>query len=169
MDAPSRAASGVARRRTLGGSAMTLMRRYPPLGDVTLRDAIDRLFDERFMRPLWRWDGERPTSPALDVYTTQEAVIARVALPGVKPEDVDVAIADDMVTIRGSFEEQKETTDAGYLHKELSRGAFSRSFVLPTPVKAEAATATFQDGLLTLNMPKTEEVKPRHVKVEVKS
>lgn len=148
---------------------MTFMRRYSPLGDVTLRDAMDRLFDERLLRPIWRWDGERETSPALDVYTTQEAVIARVALPGVRPEDVDVAIADDLVTIRGSFEEQKETTEVGYLHKELSRGTFSRSFVLPTAVKAESAAATFQDGMLTLTMPKTEEVKPRHVKVEAKT
>ena len=148
---------------------MTLMRRYSPLGDVTLRDAMDRLFDERFLRPIWRWDGEREASPALDVYTTQEAVVARVALPGVRPEDVDVSIADDTVTIRGSFEEQKETTEAGYLHRELSRGTFSRSFALPTAVKAESAVATFKDGLLSLTMPKTEEVKPRHVKVEVKS
>lgn len=148
---------------------MTLMRRYSPFGDVTLRDAMDRLFDERFLRPIWRWDGERETSPALDVYTNQDAVVARIALPGVRPEDVDVSIADDMVTIRGSFEEEKETTEAGYLHRELSRGTFSRSFALPTAVKAESAVATFKDGLLSLTMPKTEEVKPRHVKVEVKS
>jgi HSP20 family protein len=144
------------------------MRRYTPLGDLTFRDAIDRLFDERFLRPIWRWDGERETAPALDVYTTPEAVIAKVALPGVKPEAVDVAIADDLVTIRGSFEEHKETAEAGYLHKELSRGAFTRSFALPTAVKAESATAAFKDGLLTLTLPKTEEVRPRHVKVEVK-
>jgi HSP20 family protein len=149
---------------------MTLMRRYSPLGDVvTLRDAMDRLFDERFLRPITRLDGERDASPALDVYTTQEAVIAKVALPGVRPEDVDVAIADDLVTVRGSFDEQTETTEAGYLHRELSRGAFSRSFALPIAVKAESTTATFKDGLLTLTLPKTEEVKPRHVKVEVEA
>jgi HSP20 family protein len=105
--------------------------------------------------------------PALDLFTTQEAVIAKVALPGVKPEDVDVSIADDLVTVRGSYEEQKETKDAGYTHRELSRGAFSRSFALPTSVNAEEATASFRDGLLTLTLPKTEEVKPKHVKVEV--
>lgn len=147
---------------------MALTRRHWPVGDIaTFRDAMDRLFDERFFRPIWRWDSEREGSPALDVYTTQDAVIAKVALPGVKPEDVDVSVADDLVTIRGSFEQEKETADAGYILKELSRGAFTRSFVLPTAVKAEAATAAFKDGLLTLTLPKTEEVKPRHVKVEV--
>ena len=148
---------------------MTLIRRTPPLTEVvTLRDAMERLFDDRFFRPLWPWDGEHAAVPALDLFTTQDAVIAKVALPGVKPDDVDVTIADDLVTIRGTFEEQKETTEAGYLHKELSRGSFSRSFAVPTAIKAEAATALFKDGMLTLTLPKTEEVKPKHVRVEVK-
>lgn len=147
---------------------MTLMRRYTPMADVvTLRDAMERLFDERFLRPIWPSEGEREAVPALDLYTTQEAVIAKVALPGVKAEDVDVTIADDLVTIRGSYEEQKETTEAGYVRKELSRGSFDRSFAVPTAVKADAATAAFKDGLLTLTLPKSEEVKPKHVKVEV--
>ena len=146
---------------------MTLMRRTSPLADLTFRDAIERLFEDRFMRPIWLWDGEREAAPALDLYTTQDAVIARIALPGVKPEDVDVEITDDLVTIRGTYEEQQETTEAGYVHKELSRGVFSRSFALPTAIKAENATASFKDGLLTLTLPKTEEVKPRHVKVEI--
>lgn len=147
---------------------MTLTRRPGPMDIVTVRDAMERLFDERFWRPIWSWDAEPETVPALDLYTTPEAAIAKVALPGVKPEDVEVTIADDVVTIRGSFEEQKETTEAGYVHKELNRGSFHRSFVVPTAVKAEAATAEFKSGLLTLTLPKTEEVKPRHVKVEIK-
>lgn len=147
---------------------MTLIRRHSPLADVvTLRDAVDRLFDERFLRPIWHINGDRDIAPALDLYTTPEAVVAKMALPGVKPEDVDVSIADDLVTIRGSFKEETETTEAGYVHKELSRGAFSRAFALPTAIKAEAATAKFKDGVLMLTLPKTEEVKPKHVKVEV--
>ena len=147
---------------------MTLMRRRSPMSDVvTVRDAMERLFDERFLQPIWPLYGEREATPALDLYATQEAVIAKVALPGVKPEDVDVTIADDTVTIRGSYQEEKETTEAGFVHKELSRGSFSRRFAAPTAVKAEAATASFKDGLLTLTLPKTEEVKPKHVKIEV--
>jgi HSP20 family protein len=106
--------------------------------------------------------------PALDLYTTPEAVIAKVALPGVQPEAVEVTITEDLVTISGSFEaEKEETTETGYVHKELSKGAFSRSFSIPMAVKADAATAAFKDGLLTLTLPKTEEVKPRHVKIDV--
>ena len=147
---------------------MTLIRRSTPLVDlVSFQDAMERLFDERFFRPMWIGSGERQAAPALDLYTTPEAVIANVALPGVKPEDVDVTIGDDLVTISGTFKEEKETNDAGYVHKELSEGSFSRSFSLPTAINADAAKAEFRNGLLTLTLPKTEEVKPTHVKVQV--
>ncbi len=147
---------------------MTLIRRPMPLGDlVSFREAMERLFDERFFRPVWIGNGDRQAVPALDLFTTPEAVIAKVALPGVKPEDVDVTIGDDLVTISGAFKEEKETSEAGYVHKELSQGMFSRSFSLPTAIKADAAKAEFKDGLLTLTLPKTEEVKPTHVKIQV--
>lgn len=147
---------------------MTLMRRPSPFGDpATFRDAMERFFDDRLFRPVWSIGAERETAPALDLYTTEEAVIAKVALPGVKPAEVDVTIGDDQVTITGSFKDEKETTEAGYVTRELSRGTFTRSFMLPVPVKTEAATASFKDGLLTLTLPKTEAVKPTHVKVKV--
>jgi HSP20 family protein len=147
---------------------MTLIRRPAPLTDLaTFRDAMERLFDERFFRPIWPTNGEREAVPALDVFTTPEAVIAKVALPGVKPEEVDVTIGDDLVTISGSFKQASEENETGYVHRELSQGAFRRAFSLPTAIRAEGATAQFRDGLLTLTLPKTDEVKPRHVKVEV--
>ena len=147
---------------------MTLIRRPTPLSDlVTFQDMVDRLFDERFFRPMWIGSGERQVAPALDLYTTPEAVIAKVALPGVKPEDVDVTIGDDLVTISGTFKEEKEVSDAGYVHKELSQGRFTRTFSPPIAIRAGDAKAEFKDGLLTLTLPKTEEVKPTHVKVEV--
>jgi HSP20 family protein len=147
---------------------MTLIRRPTPLVElVSFRDAMERLFDDRLFRPMWIGNGERKAAPALDLYTTPEAVIAKVALPGVKPEDVDVTVGDDLVRISGAFREEKETSDAGYVQKELSQGTFSRSFSLPTAIKADAAKAEFKDGLLTLTLPKTEEVKPTHVKVQV--
>lgn len=153
---------------------MTLMRRRTPFENLlSARDAMERLFDERIFRPMWLGTGthlretDEPVIPALDLYTTPEAVIAKVALPGVKPGDVDVSIGDELVMISGSFREEKEISEAGYVEKELSQGKFSRTFSLPTAVKADKARAEFKDGLLTLTIPKTEEVKPRHVKVEV--
>ncbi|HLO36694.1 MAG TPA: Hsp20/alpha crystallin family protein [Candidatus Deferrimicrobium sp.] len=146
---------------------MSLIRRPSPMADlVSFRDTMERLFDERMFRPLWSAADVRLPIPALDLRTTPEAVIAEVALPGVKPEDVDVSIGDDIVSITGTFAEEHETTETGWVHKELSRGSFSRSFALPTAIKTEAATASFKDGMLTLTLPKAEEVKPKHIKVE---
>lgn len=145
---------------------MTLIRRPSPLSEiVSMRDAMERLFDERLLRPIWM--AERGTTPSLDLYTTPEAVVAKMALPGVKPEDVEITVAEDIVTVSGSFEDEKETTEAGYVQKELSHGAFTRSFTLPTSVDADAAKATFTDGLLMLTLPKRESVKPKHIAVEV--
>ena len=147
---------------------MTLIRRQSPFADlVSFRDAMERLFDDRLFPPIWLASGDRVVAPPLDLYTTPAAIVAKVALPGVKLDDVDISIADDLVTITGSFKEEQEISEAGYLRKELSRGSFGRSFSLPTAVKAEDAKASFKDGLLTLTLPKAEEVMPKHVKVEV--
>jgi len=145
---------------------MTLIRRTSPLADVvSLREAMERFFDDRFMRPIWPTNGDRAIVPALDLFTTGEAVVAKLALPGVKPDDVDISIVDDYVTITGSFTDEKESSEGGYVHKELSHGLFERSFTAPTGIKAELAEAVFKDGLLTLTLPKSEAAKPQHVKV----
>lgn len=147
---------------------MTLIRRPTPFVDlVSFQDMMERLFDDRLFKPMWICDGERQVAPPLDLYTTPESVIAKIALPGVKPEDVDVTIADDLVTISGAFTGETETSDAGYVHKELSQGTFSRTFSVPIAIKADAAKAEFTNGLLTLTLPKNEEVKPTHLKVQV--
>jgi HSP20 family protein len=83
-----------------------------------------------------------------------------VALPGVKPETVDISVGDDLVTISGSSTEEKPKTEYGYVHKELSHGSFRRRFWLPTLVRAEAATASLKDGLLTLTMPQDQDGQP---------
>jgi HSP20 family protein len=146
---------------------MTLTRRPTSLLDlVSMRESFDRLFDDRFFRPMWLATSDRPIAPALDLYTTPDSVVARIALPGVKPDEVDVTIADDVITVNGSFTSEQETTEAGYVHKELSHGAFQRSFTVPVPIKADLAKAEFKDGLLILTLPKTEEVRPTHVKVQ---
>jgi len=90
-----------------------------------------------------------------------------VALPGVKRENVDISVGDDLVTISGSARGETKTDEADYVHRELNRGSFSRSFWLPIAVRAEAATASLKDGLLTLTLPKTDRPMPTQVKVAV--
>jgi len=118
------------------------------------RDAMERLADG-------------PLAPALDLYSTNDEIVARVALPGVKRDDVDITVDDDLVTIRGSVTFENETPDGGYVHKELSHGLLNRSFWLAGVVNAQAARACLKDGLLTLTLPRTEVVVPAHVKVPV--
>lgn len=163
------APTAVARAHTQEVVKVTLVRRPSPFGEMlSLRDAMDRLFDESLFRPVRIGNGKHETIPALDVYTTPESVVVEAGLPGVKPEDIDVTIEGDTLKIDGKFEKETDRKDVGYFHRELSRGEFSRVVVLPAAVKADGATATFKDGLLKLVIPKAEETKTRHVRVSVK-
>jgi HSP20 family protein len=136
----------------------------------TLRSAIDRLFDESFVRPSeWLTLGvDGRIAPAIDAYATKETFVVKAALPGVKPEEVETTIEGDTLTITGKYEAHEEKEEAGYLLKELSRGEFRRTLVLPTGLKLDAVEAIFRDGILTLTFPKVEEAKPRRITVTAK-
>jgi HSP20 family protein len=145
-------------------AAMTLMQR-PTGGSLSLRDAVERLIEEPLGRPLLQRELASEIAPPIDLLTTPEAVIANVALPGVRAEDVDVSISDDQVTVSGTFQEAVEGGEVGYEQRELRHGAFSRRFTVPQQVRAAAASATFRDGLLTITLPRAEEAKARHIKI----
>jgi HSP20 family protein len=115
----------------------------------------------------WSASAKGPLSPAIDLFTTTDAIIAKVALPGVRRENVGVTIGDDLVTIRGSGEGEAELAAVDHIHRELSHGPFNRSFRLPTAVKAEGAIAWLKDGLLTLTLPKASESRGTVAKVPV--
>ena len=146
---------------------MTLIRRPTPLADVvTLRDALERLFDERFLRPIWPWDGEREAVPALDLYTTQDAVMAKVALPGVKPEDLDVSIQQNTLTLKGQLPAFVGSDEqVRWLAQEITPGHFERSITFPKPIDADHVECTYEHGVLTLWLPITEESRPKHISV----
>jgi len=111
--------------------------------------------------------GDGPLSPAIDLFTRSDTVVARVALPGVTPQNVEVTVGDDMVTISGSSEGITRTGDVDVIHEELNRGSFRRSFWLPAAVAVDGAIATLKDGLLTLILPKTKKPTGRVAKVEI--
>jgi len=89
-------------------------------------------------------------------------------LPGFKPEEVDISITGDTLTLKGEHREEKETKNENYLLQERSYGSFSRSITIPVEVKSEKAEASFEDGVLTLTLPKAEEVKPKQIKVKAR-
>ena len=128
--------------------------------------ALPAPFLEAFREAMERL-GDGPLSPAIDLFTTADAVIAKVALPGVKREDVDVAVGSDLVTIRGERTSEPEPASVHRIHRELGHGPFSRSFWLPTAVDGDGAVATLRDGLLTLILPKARAPRRTLAKVSV--
>ena len=145
---------------------MANITRYDPLGEmVSLRSAMDRLFEDSFVNPLsWRsLAGGDTMSPALDVHETDNDIVVTAALPGVKPDDVEMTITGQTLTIRG---ELKPDEDADrFLYRERRYGAFGRQFQLPVRIQGDAAEASFENGLLTLRIPKAEEVRPRQIRI----
>jgi HSP20 family protein len=144
--------------------------RWQPFTELmSLRQAMDRLFEDSFVRPSRTLAalGE-PATPALDVYQTPNEVVVKAALPGLKPEDVNIDITGDTLTIKGETKAEQEIKRENYLYQERRYGAFSRSVVLPSGLKTDKAEATLEDGTLTLTIPKAEEVKPKAIKVKAK-
>jgi HSP20 family protein len=148
---------------------MTLMRWEPFKEMMTLRQAMDRLFEDSFVRASRLWGDSEGGGVLLDMYQTPNDVVVKASLPGVKPEEVDISITGDILTIRGEHKEEKEVKDKDYLMKELRYGSFSRSIVIPVSVESGKAEAVFENGILTLTLPKAEEVKPKQIKIKPKT
>jgi HSP20 family protein len=142
--------------------------RWEPFNElVSLRDAMDRLFEESMVWPRSLF-GPMTESLALDIYQTGDEVIVKASVPGVKPEDIDVSVVGDTLTIKGEFKEEEKVKKGDYIRRERRYGAFSRSVSLPTAVKVEQATAEFENGVLTLKFPKAEEVKAKTIEIKTK-
>ncbi|MFO7995682.1 MAG: Hsp20/alpha crystallin family protein [Dehalococcoidia bacterium] len=144
--------------------------RWHPLTDLmSLRQAMDRLFEDSFVRPSRALGaiGE-VAAPALDIYQTPNEVVVKAALPGLKPEDVNIDITGDTLTIKGESKAEQEIKREDYLYQERRYGAFSRSVVLPSGLNSDKAEATMGDGVLTLTIPKAEDLKPKAISVKPK-
>jgi HSP20 family protein len=146
---------------------MTLIRRNNPFGELlSLRQAMDRLFEDSWVRPgSWLGNGDGEHGMAIDVRTTPESLVVEAALPGVKPEDVEISVLGDTLTISGRTSEEQSGEEDGYTYREIRRGSFSRTLTLPRGIKSDAAEAKFDNGLLRLSFPKAEEAKPRQIKI----
>jgi HSP20 family protein len=129
---------------------------------------MDRLFGDFFGPRVVAWEPAE-LGFALDVYETDDAVVVKGALPGVRPEEVDISVTGDVLTIKGETKSEEETKDGNYHRRELRYGAFARSVALPTLVDHDKAEATFENGILTISLPKAEEVKPKSIKIAAHS
>lgn len=149
---------------------MSSVIRWQPFDElVSLRDAMDRIFEDSFIRPRWGWiEPTSAASLAIDMYETKDEVVVKAALPGMKPEEVEVSITGNTLTIKGKSNEENEVKEKDYIRKEQRYGSFTRSVALPSGLKADKAEAMFENGVLTLKVPKSEEVKPKTIKVKAK-
>jgi HSP20 family protein len=132
---------------------------------------MDRLFNDVLGRG---WHGEEGLAtgawfPSVDVYETPESIVLKADLPDVNKDDVDISIENSTLTIKGERKVEKEVNEKNYYRMERSHGTFTRSFTLPPTVAGDKTEATFENGVLTLTLPKREESKPRQIKVKVSS
>ncbi|MBI3943039.1 MAG: Hsp20/alpha crystallin family protein [Chloroflexi bacterium] len=145
---------------------MSLTRWEPFREMISLRDAIDRLFEESFIRPLgWMATGDGRFVP-LDIYEEGNNLIVKASLPGMKPEDLNVQVENQVLTISGEIQEEKERKEQQYHLREHRYGRFERTVRLPSPVVVDKAEAVFEDGVLTLRLPKTEEAQAKKIPIK---
>ena len=144
--------------------------RWEPFRDlVSLREAMDRLFEESYVRPRTaRPVLTRTETLAVDMYETDDAIVVKSAIPDVKPEDLDISITGDTLTIRGETKAEEEIKEEHYIRRERRYGSFCRSLTIPLPIVPDKAEAEFENGVLKLTLPKAEETKPKVIKVKSK-
>jgi HSP20 family protein len=138
---------------------------------ITLREAMDRLFDDAFTRPfsLLReggWSGV--SAPAIDMYQTDNEVVVKATIPGFKADQVQINLTGDVLTLKGEVKQEDERKDQAWHIREHRFGAFERAVALPTAVKTDKAEAVFENGILTITLPKTDEVKPKTINIKAK-
>jgi HSP20 family protein len=144
----------------------TITRWEPFRGVNTLQDQFNRLFNDLFDRKgeessLTAW------APAVDIYETEHELVVKADLPEVDPKDLDIRVENNILTIRGERKFEKKVNEDNYLRVERAYGSFARSFTLANTVNSDAIKADYQNGVLTLTIPKREEAKPKQIKVNV--
>ena len=145
---------------------MTLIRRSSPFGELlSLRRAMDRLFDESLFQPIASVGPDGGQAMPVDIYTTPDALVIEAALPGVKPEDVEVSALGDTLSLTARTTTERSSRQSGYQVQEVRRGTFKRTIGLPAGLRNDAATATFENGLLRLSIPRAEQAQTRHIPI----
>lgn len=145
--------------------------RISPLGDlVSLREAMDQLFQESFIRPNgWSGSAAGQIPVPVDLWETKDAYHLRADLPGLTPDDIEINVTGDTVLLSGEQKPASDVTSEGWLRQERRTGKFQRAFTLPVQIESNAVTAAFANGVLELELPKSEAVKPKTVKISAKT
>jgi HSP20 family protein len=146
---------------------MRILNRWEPSrGATTLQEQINRVFGDMLERTSEE-SNLTPWAPAVDIFETEHELVLKADLPDVNPQDLDIRVENNILTIRGERKFENKVNEENYLRVERAYGSFSRSFSLANSVKSDAIRADYQNGVLTLSIPKREEAKPKQIKVNV--
>ena len=140
------------------------MDRWGGVSDI--QGEVNRLFDNFFGRPASSAAG-RTWAPPVDLYETKDDLVLTMELPGVRDKDVTVSITGDLLTVKGERRLEHDAKEQQFLHVERVAGKFERLVQLPIPVQGDKVKATYRDGVLEIKLPKTEEIKPKEIKVDI--
>ena len=132
----------------------------------TFQEQFQRLLNEAFDRSTEE-GGLTAWAPAVDIYETEHELVVKADLPDIQPAELDIRVENNILTIRGERKFEKKVNENNYLRVERTYGSFRRSFSLANTVNSEAIKAEYQDGVLTLSVPKRAEAKPKQIKVNV--
>lgn len=141
-----------------------LSRRDPFREMITLRSAVDRLFDSAFNGES-DW-AQSSWGVALDVTENENEYTVKATVPGVNPDDIDITFNNGMLTIKGEVKANEEKQGERYHMRERRYGSFSRSIALPTSINPDSIQASYDAGILTLHLPKAEEAKPKRIQIQ---
>jgi HSP20 family protein len=144
---------------------MAIHRLEPFREMVSLRDAVNSLFQESFVRPITMLADGNAVMVPIDIAENENEFIIKASLPGVRPEDVQITAHGDTLTLRGEVKAEEEKKEEQYHLRERRFGNFQRTVTLPTPISPEKAQARFENGVLTLILPKAEAAKPKQIKI----
>jgi HSP20 family protein len=147
---------------------MTLIRWKPVRSLDNIQDEVNRVFDSFFdMRPYARRSEDSGWYPEVDIVEDKDKVVVNVDLPGIEKEDIKVSVHDNTLTIKGERKAEKEEKDKNYHRVERVYGTFCRSFSLPSMVDGQKIKAAYKNGVLSIDLPKAEEVKPKEIPINV--
>jgi HSP20 family protein len=142
-----------------------MLTRWDPFQEmITLRNAVDRLFDSAY--------GSSPTGQpvtwglALDVIEQEDEFLVKASIPGINPDDLEITFTDNVLTIKGETKAEEEVKEANYHLRERRYGSFARSISLGSRITTEKIQANYENGVLTLHLPKAEEVKPKRIAIK---
>ena len=129
---------------------------------------MNRLFDLNLQRPLKAGNGGSLWAPAVDIVDEKDQIKVKADLPGMKKEDIEVNVENDVLTIKGEKKEEKEIKEKDYVRSERTYGVFHRAFTLPASVDAARVNASYKEGVLEIALPKKEGAKPKQIKIDIK-